>query len=159
LRKSPADRLAEAVGTGVYSGHFPIFPGTVGSAVGLVLYVALARFGVLSQDFSVGWVATLSVVFVAGVLAAHRCETIFGPDNKRIVIDEIWGMLIALFMLPVSWWWMLWAFLIFRFLDIVKPFPAGRAEGIGGGLAVMLDDGIAAAYTALILHLAKAFLG
>jgi len=47
------------------------------------------------------------------------------------------------------------AFLIFRFFDIVKPFPAGRAENIGGGLAIMLDDGIAGAYTAAVLHLVR----
>lgn len=158
MRKSLADRLAVAVGTGVYSGYFPFFPGTVGSGVGLVLYLLLARLGVLGPSFSLGWVLTLGIVFIAGTLSAHRCEQIFGPDNKRIVIDEIWGMLVALFILPVSWWWMLWAFLVFRFLDIVKPFPGRRAEGIGGGLAIMLDDGIAAAYTALILHILRVLL-
>jgi len=68
-------------------------------------------------------------------------------------------MLISLFMLPVSWWWMLWAFLIFRFFDIVKPFPARRFERIGGGLGIMLDDGIAGAYTVLILQILRAILG
>jgi phosphatidylglycerophosphatase A len=159
LRRNPADRLAVAVGTGVYSGYFPIFPGTVGSAVGLVLYALLARLGVLGQGLSSGWVVTLGIVFVAGTLAAHRCEKIFGPDNKRIVIDEVWGMLVALFMLPVSLWWMVWAFLVFRFMDIVKPFPGRRAEHIGGGLGVMLDDGIAGAYTAIVLHVLRAVLG
>ncbi|MFH1313353.1 MAG: phosphatidylglycerophosphatase A [Candidatus Eisenbacteria bacterium] len=159
MRRSPADSLAVAVGTGIYSGYFPIFPGTVGSAVGIVLYLVLVRLGILAQDFSAAWLVTVGVVFAGGVLSAHRCETLFGQDNKRIVIDEVWGMLIALFMLPVSWWWMLWAFLIFRFLDIVKPFPARRAERMGGGLAIMLDDGIAGAYTVLILQILKAILG
>jgi len=73
LRRSPADSLAVAVGTGVYSGYFPIFPGTVGSAVGIVLYLVLVRSGLLAQGFSAAWLVTVGVVFVAGVLSAHRC--------------------------------------------------------------------------------------
>jgi phosphatidylglycerophosphatase A len=159
LKKSLADRLAEAIGTGLYSGYFPLFPGTVGSAAGLVLYVLLIWTGVLSREFSIGWPLTLGIVFVAGVLAAHRCERLFGHDAKRIVIDEVWGQLIALFLLPVIWYWVLAGFVVFRFFDVVKPFPARRAERIGGGLAVMLDDGVAAVYTVVILHVVKTVLG
>lgn len=159
MRKSLGDRLAEAIGTGFWSGHFPIFPGTVGSIVGLVIYVVLLRLGVLSEAFSVGWLLTLGVGFTIGVPAADRCEKLFEHDSKRIVVDEIWGMLIALFMLPTRWPWVLGAFLIFRAFDVVKPFPARGAERIGGGLAVMLDDGVAGAYTALVLHGLKALLG
>ena len=159
MKRGPADNLAVAIGTGIYSGYFPLFPGTVGSVVGLILYLLLVRSGLLGQEFSVAWPVTVGVVFVAGVLSAHRCETIFGHDNKRIVIDEVWGMLIALFMLPVSWWWMLWAFLIFRLLDIIKPFPGRRVEHIGGGLAIMLDDGIAGLYTVIILQALRVVLG
>jgi phosphatidylglycerophosphatase A len=155
LSRSLADRLATAVGTAVYSGYFPIFPGTVGSAAGVVLYLILVRLGVLSAAYSTGWAVTIGVVFVAGLASAHRCEILFGPDNKRIVIDEVWGMLVALYALPVTWAWILAAFLLFRFFDIVKPFPARRAEGVGGGLGVMLDDGIAGAYTAIVLHVLK----
>ena len=159
MRKSLGDRLAEVIGTGFGSGYFPIFPGTAGSLPGLVIYVLLLRLGVVSEAFSVGWLLTLAVGFTVGVPAADRCEKLFEHDSKRIVIDEIWGMLIALFMLPPRWPWVVGAFLIFRAFDVIKPFPARRAERIGGGLAVMLDDGVAGAYTALVLHALKPFWG
>jgi phosphatidylglycerophosphatase A len=155
LRRSLADRLAIVIGTAVYSGYFPLFPGTVGAAAGVVLYLVLVRLDVLSTGNTAGWLASIGAVFVVGVASAHRCEILFGPDNKKIVIDEVWGMLVSLYALPVEWTWILAAFLVFRVFDIIKPFPGRRAEGIGGGLAIMLDDGIAGVYTAAVLHLVR----
>jgi phosphatidylglycerophosphatase A len=159
LRRSLADRFAILIGSGVYSGYFPIFPGTAGSAAGVVLYLILVSLGVLGFGHSSGWIISVAVLFVVGVASAHRCEILFGPDNKRIVVDEVWGMLISLYALPVTWTWILAGFVIFRLFDIVKPFPARRAEKMGGGLAIMLDDGIAGAYTALVLHLVRSLAG
>ena len=158
MTRTLTDRVAAATGTGAYSGYFPIFPGTAGSVAGIVLYLILVAAGVLSQGLSLGWVATLAGIFAVGVPAAHRCESMYGPDDKRIVIDEVWGMLIALFLLPVSWKWILAAFVLFRFFDVVKPFPGRHVERMGGGLAIMLDDGIAGVYTAAILHVARVLL-
>jgi phosphatidylglycerophosphatase A len=157
--RSPADKVAIAIGTGLYSGCFPIFPGTAGSVPGIVLYLILIHLGGIGSQNILGWIVTLAAVFAAGTWSAHRCEIIFGRDNGRIVIDEIWGMLISLFLLPVTWKWILAAFLLFRFFDIVKPFPARQAERIGGGVAVMLDDGFAGLYTNLALHAVRALIG
>jgi phosphatidylglycerophosphatase A len=159
LRRSLPDNLAIAFGTALWSGYFPLFPGTVGAAAGVVLYLILVKLGALSSGYATGWVISILVLFAVGVASAHRCEKIFGPDNKRIVVDEVWGMLISLYALPVAWGWILAAFLIFRFFDIVKPFPGRRAEKMGGGLAIMLDDGIAGAYTAGLLHLVRLVIG
>jgi phosphatidylglycerophosphatase A len=136
-----------------------LFPGTVGSVVGIGIYLVLVRLNVLSEACSTGWPVVLAVVFVAGVLSARRCELIFGADNRRIVIDEIWGMMIAVFLLPVSWSWLLAAFLIFRLFDIIKPFPARRVESVSGGFGVMLDDGFAGLYTNLILQAYRGLMG
>jgi phosphatidylglycerophosphatase A len=159
LRKSPADGLAELFGSGFYSGYFPLFPGTVGSLVGLGVYGLLMRFGVLSRSFTIGWPVTLALVFIIGVFSARRCEAMFGHDSKRIVIDEIWGMLIALVLLPIRWPWIAGSFVLFRIFDIIKPFPGRRAERIGGGLGVMLDDGVAAVYALGVMHLIRIILG
>ncbi len=159
MTRSLADRLAVLVGTGLYSGYFPVFPGTVGSAAGVVLYLILVKAGVLSEGSRLGWALTLIVVYAAGVAAAHRCEKLYGHDAKPIVIDEVWGMLISLVYLPVDWKWILAAFLLFRVFDIVKPFPARRAEKVGGGLAIMLDDGVAGLYALIILHVMRSLLG
>ncbi len=98
------------------------------------------------------WLAVLAAVFAAGVAASRRCEVVWGTDNKKIVIDEIWGMMISLFLLPVSVLYIALGFFIFRLLDIVKPFPARRLERVEGGWGVMLDDGMSGVYTCIILH-------
>jgi phosphatidylglycerophosphatase A len=154
-----ARRLAVLVGTGFYSGYFPIAPGTVGSVVWVVFYAALVRLGVAWSAWSTGWLCALAAVFVVGFLAAWHLEQRFGRDNKRIVIDEIWGMMISLALLPQSPGYLIGGFLLFRCFDIVKPFPARRAERIGGGLGVMLDDGIVGVYANLALRLARVLLG
>jgi phosphatidylglycerophosphatase A len=151
--------LAKFIGTGFYSGYFPLFPGTVGSMAGLVVYGLLVRGGILSRTSTTGWLVALVVIFVLGVVSARRCEELFGHDNKRIVVDEIWGMLIALFLLPVRWPWIAGSFVLFRFFDVIKPFPGRRAERVGGGFGVMLDDGVAGVYTLGVMHLVRIILG
>ncbi|HVP58214.1 MAG TPA: phosphatidylglycerophosphatase A [bacterium] len=154
--RTVARRLAEVFGTGFYSGYFPIAPGTVGSGVGVGIYLVLLKAGVLSPSSLAGWVSLAAIVLAAGWASAWHLERRFGHDDKHIVIDEIWGMLIAVALLPASARYVVGGFLLFRLFDIVKPFPARRVERIGSGLGVMLDDGIAGIYANLVLHLAKA---
>ena len=156
--KTVARKLAEIIGTGFYSGYFPIAPGTVGSAVGVAIYLVFARLGVLTASSPLRWVALAAVVFVAGWLSAWQLEQRWGRDHKRIVIDEIWGMLLALALLPARPGYIIAAFLLFRFFDIVKPFPARRAEKLGRGVGVMLDDGIVGLYANLLIHVARLML-
>ena len=74
-------------------------------------------------------------------------------DCRRIVIDEIAGFLVANFLSPAELLPIVLAFLLFRLFDIIKPFPAARAERISGGLGVILDDLIAGFYAFVILRL------
>jgi phosphatidylglycerophosphatase A len=157
--KTVARRLAQAFGTGFYSGYFPIAPGTVGSAVGVVIYAVLVRLGVLSPSSLTGWFAVTSVVLGLGWASAWHLERRYGPDDKRIVVDEVWGMLLAIAFLPASPRYVAGGFLLFRFFDIVKPFPARRAERVGKGLGVMLDDGVAGIYANLVLVVVRALAG
>ena len=158
--KKFAGRLAEAVGTGFYSGYFPIAPGTVGAAVGVAIYAVLVRLGVLSPSSLTGWLILVAVVLGMGWASAWHLEKRFGPDNRRIVIDEVWGMLLSVALLP-AWppGYVIGGFLLFRFFDIVKPFPARRAERVGRGLGVMLDDGIAGIYANVVLVLVRTLVG
>lgn len=150
----PINRIAQIVGTGFFVGYFPIFPATIGSLLGLGVYFLLvSQVGALSV-FGIPWIILLCCVFVLGVWAAHSCEKIYGVDDRHIVIDEIWGMLIGLQGLKPSPTLLL-AFMIFRAIDIVKPFPIRRVEKIAGGLGVVLDDGIAGVYTALVILLVR----
>lgn len=147
--------LALVFGTGFGAGFFPIAPGTVGSAVGIVIYIILVKLRVLSASNWPGWLAVLAVVFACGWLAAWNLERRYGSDNRRIVVDEIWGMLISLAFLPPRLGYAVAGFFLFRLFDIVKPFPGRRAEHAGPGIGVMLDDGVAGIYALVVLHVTR----
>lgn len=141
-------RLAVFVATAGYSGYFPFAPGTVGSAVGLVVYLLVWW----SRSIAVE-VGLIVVLFLAGVWAATTAERYFGGvDPGPVVIDEVVGMLITLAFIPVGVSGALAGFFIFRVFDVIKPYPAGRLEGLHGGLGVMADDVMAAIYANISLR-------
>ena len=88
-----------------------------------------------------------------GVWSAGKAEKAFGRvDPGEVVIDEIVGQIITFLATPkVSWIWLLAGFFLFRAFDIVKPFPARRAERLPGGWGIMLDDVIAGLYALIVL--------
>jgi phosphatidylglycerophosphatase A len=141
-------RLAVLVCSFGYIGFFPIAPGTVGSAAGLVVYVIGRRVGLAHFELPL-----IGALFAVGVLAGGAAERELGSiDPGPIVIDEVMGMLMTLFRIPVGWVGLILGFLLFRVFDIVKPFPARRFERLPGGLGVMADDAMAAVYANLLLH-------
>ena len=85
-----------------------------------------------------------------GAISANVVEKIWGRDPGKINIDEIAGMVIALAGLPKTIWLWLTAFIIFRLLDIFKPFPIRSTERLPGGIGIMADDIMAGIYTNLI---------
>jgi phosphatidylglycerophosphatase A len=100
-------------------------------------------------------VAAIVAVGVAGVWAAEGAERALGrKDPGIVVIDEVLGMLVTLALLPLSPAGIALGFLLFRALDVIKPFPAGRLEHLPGGLGIMADDAMAGVYGHLILRLA-----
>ena len=142
-------RLAVFVCTFGYVGYFPIAPGTVGSAAGLVFYLLV--WWAQSPIVEVGLIVAL---FAAGVWAGTITERYFGGiDPGPIVLDEVVGMLITLAFIPVGVAGALAGFVLFRIFDVVKPYPAGRLEQLHGGLGVMADDAMAAVYANLSLRL------
>ena len=141
-------RLAVFVATCGYVGYAPVAPGTFGSAAGLVVF-ALVR----STGSGFVEVAVIVALFIAGVWSGTEAEHHFGRvDPGPIVLDEVVGMLITLALLPVTVTGALVGFLLFRVLDVVKPWPSGRFERLPGGLGVMADDGMAALYGNLLLR-------
>jgi phosphatidylglycerophosphatase A len=93
------------------------------------------------------------VLFVLGSWSGTVAEHHFGrTDPSQVVIDEVVGILITLFLVPVGWLGALLAFLLFRLSDIVKPFPSNRLERLHGGFGVMADDAMAAIYANLALR-------
>jgi phosphatidylglycerophosphatase A len=142
-------RLAVFIATAGYCGYFPVAPGTVGSAAGLVVYALVWWSG--SRVLEVGLIAAL---FAIGVWAGTIAERYFGGvDPGPIVMDEVVGMLITLAFIPVGVTGALAGFFLFRVFDVIKPYPAGRFEALHGGLGVMADDAMAAIYANLSLRL------
>lgn len=141
-------RLGLFIATCGYIGYVPIAPGTFGSAAGLVAY-ALVR----SADSYIVEAVTIVALFVIGVWSATEAEHHFGGiDPAPVVMDEVVGMLITLAFLPVNWVGAFVGFLVFRLLDVYKPWPAARFEQLPGGLGIMADDGMAAVYGNLLMR-------
>jgi len=140
--------FARIVATGFFSGYAPKAPGTAGSLLGALLYWLIP--GANSPAFLLIIILTLLI----GAWAATRIEKLSGQkDNQIIVIDEIAGIFITLFMFEKSLGWTMLAFGLFRFFDIFKFTPARQLEKIPKGWGVMLDDVVAGLYAFLSLRL------
>jgi phosphatidylglycerophosphatase A len=131
-----------------YVGFFPVAPGTAGSAAGLIVYLMFRWLGIPHFELPL-----IVVLFALGVFYGAASEqALGGVDPGPVVIDEVMGMLMTLFLIPVNWMGMIAGFLLFRVFDILKPYPARKLERLPGGLGIMSDDLMAAVYANLTLH-------
>jgi len=139
---------ALAIATALGAGYAPKAPRTAGSAVGLLLWLALPP---------VLWIQLLAiaVVSLAGIWSGSVAERHFGKrDPGQVVVDEVAGMMVTCVLNPLPGpGTMLAAFGLFRAADIVKPFPANRLERLPGGAGIMADDLMAGVYANLALRL------
>ena len=139
--------LAIALATAFGAGYAPVAPGTFGSAAGLVLW------WLLPQSTAVQ-LAAIVIVFAVGSWSGSVAERHFQrTDPGHVVLDEVLGMQITLFLNPVGWVGALIGFLLFRVADIIKPYPANRLEALHGGFGIMADDAMAAVYSNIALRL------
>ena len=140
------NRLALAIATVGGAGFFPIAPGTVGSAIGVLIYFVTMHWP------PVGQIALVAGVSLLGVAASTRAEVVLGrEDPGPVVIDEVAGQLLTLLLTGAGWRGALAGFVLFRVLDVVKPWPARRFEALPGGVGIMADDLMAGVYGNLIL--------
>ena len=140
--------VARTISSFLYVGFAPIVPGTFGSLAGLVMFFAL-------QTLPQWYIYLGVVVFVTllGIWAAGKAERESGiVDPSFVVIDEVAGQLITLFLIPPTWYFVLGGFLLFRFLDIVKPAPARHAERLPHGWGIMADDVLVGIYGNILMH-------
>ena len=145
-------RLAVFLAKCGYVGYAPVAPGTFGSAAGLAIFALVRASGSMYVEL-----ATIVVLFAVGVWSGTEAEHHFGGvDPGPIVLDEVVGMLITLALLPFNAMGAFVGFIVFRALDVVKPWPSGRFERIPGGLGVMADDGMAAVYGNVVMRIALA---
>jgi phosphatidylglycerophosphatase A len=168
-RRTPGDYIALAIATcGV--GYLPIAPGTIGSLVGVGLYLAVWRalYQIFEANaarsrlsllyvFTPQLAAMLLLIFIVsmvGIWAATRAEKATQKkDPSIVVIDEVAGQMIALLSGPFwvqTWWSILSAFVLFRLFDIWKPYPIRRLEALESGLGIMADDLLAGVYALIV---------
>jgi phosphatidylglycerophosphatase A len=147
-------RLHHWIAFGLGSGLAPWAPGTFGTLAAVPLYWLLSPLAL------VPYLSGVAVLFVLGVWACGRtARDLGGQDPGAIVWDEVVGYLAAMTAAPAGWPWMLAGFLLFRLLDISKPWPIRWLDQhVKGGLGIMLDDLAAGALTAVILWIAAAVL-
>jgi phosphatidylglycerophosphatase A len=129
-------------------GYLPVAPGTWATAVGVVIayYLGnnLAVYSIL-----------LLVLLILGIMASGILEKQLGQkDPGIVVIDEVVGVMIALWGLPLIWPVMICGFFLFRAFDMFKIYPVNKLEAQPGGWGIMLDDCMAGVYTNIILRIA-----
>lgn len=141
------EKLIKFIVSFFYLGYFPIMSGTIGSLGGLAVY-----FFVKANNMA--YIFFMLLVFILGVLFSGKAEKIYNQkDSGKIVIDEVCGMLLSLFLVPYSIASVILGFFIFRVLDVLKPWPARSMEKLPGAYGVMLDDIAVAVYTNIILQI------
>lgn len=133
-------RLVLLAATGAYSGYFPIVSGTFGTIPAWLI----AWFVVGKNPLLLIGATVLSII--VSVWSAGKAEEYLGHDSKKIVIDEWAGMFVSLLYLPYRLDVYIAAFFLFRFYDVIKPFPAAYCETLPGGLGVTMDDIVAGLY-------------
>ena len=144
-RVAPLDRVALAIATVGGVGWAPVAPGTVASALTIVVLWLLA----LSRTQTI---VVFVVITLIGTWAAEHAERALGTkDPGAIVIDEVAGMTLSVLIVPLTIPVAVLAFLLFRLFDIVKPAPARQAQALPGGPGVMVDDLIAGLYALIIV--------
>lgn len=133
-----------------FIGYLPFAPGTFGTLTAVFFMVALKPSVLLHIALTVFFIIT-------GIVSSNKTEKLFGEkDSRHIIIDEFAGYTASLLFLPLSWGYVIAAFVLFRLFDILKPPPLRRLEDFfNGGFGIMADDIGAAVYTNLLLQLWK----
>ncbi len=144
LREHPAYLIACGFG----SGLAPRAPGTAGTLVGVLIYLALRPLP-LYPYLAITALSIIVGVWLCGV-TARRLET---HDHPAIVWDEIAGYLVTMCAAPAGWIWPVIGFVAFRVFDILKPWPISLLDRrVPGGLGIMLDDVLAGALAWLVVQ-------
>jgi len=142
------EKISEILATWFYLGKSPKAPGTVGTLGAIPLVFLLTSLDPLIHMLA----AVLLVLLAIFVASAHEAK-IGVHDSGEIVIDEVVGFVIAMIWLPSTWQAYVLAFLLFRALDILKPFPIGLLDKkVQGGMGVVVDDLAAGILTNIVLQ-------
>jgi phosphatidylglycerophosphatase A len=141
------------IGSGFYTGYFPVASGTIGSLAALIIYLIPG----FEQLFII--IPCTLIFIVYGIFLGNKFEINYGKDPAECTVDEIVGTWISVIALPKTLWIIVSAFFVWRILDIIKPPPARNLERLKGGLGIMIDDVVSGIYTLIIMHLVVYLIG
>lgn len=147
-KKVKLSHPAHFFGFGFGSGLIPLMPGTMGSIAAIPVIVAMSYL-------ALPYYLILTVFSaVIGILICQKVSHDLGVhDHGSIVWDEIAGMMIVFIAIPISWHSLLIGFLLFRFFDILKPWPISFLDKhVHGGFGIMIDDLVAGLFSLILLH-------
>ena len=136
--------------TALFAGYIPAAPGTFGT---LVAFAACCALLPLPSSTAIALVIALfAVILYPAIRFSTEAERHFGTkDPEQVVIDEVLGYLLTIMFHPVSLPLLAAAFVLFRFFDILKPFPVNRVQKLKGGVGVVVDDLVAGVFANLVL--------
>lgn len=155
-------------------GYIPGAPGTYASVIGVLIFLGIDRWlapwflavdcigflCILTGPRAFAFLSTALLIFaLGGIWASSRAIPLLGNDDpSEAVVDEVIGQLVTFCFLPfgVGWPFILAGFLLFRFFDIVKPYPINQLQNLPGGLGVCADDIVAGVYAGMCLSIAYA---
>jgi len=146
-------RLVIIIATWWGTGYSPVAPGTAGTIAAIPLFLLLSLLPLYV------YLPCVLGIGLAACWAAGRAEVIFQEqDNRRIVIDEVVGLLVTMAAVPLTWHYLLAGFLLFRIFDVLKPPPIRLIERtVKGGYGVVLDDVLAGIYAQISLRILAIF--
>lgn len=148
-----SDKFVKMTSTFFYVGNSPVAPGTLASFVGALICIIL-------WDSTWTYLMVTLGVTALGLVVSGPMEDLLGnKDPSCVVIDEVAGIMLALFMLPLQWPVLITAFFLFRALDMFKLYPVNEMEKFEGGLGIMMDDIVAGVYTNIVMHIAVRWAG
>jgi len=143
-----SEKLVKMLSTLFYVGNLPVAPGTAASAVGAVMAI------ICSPNMFLYIFVTLVVTILGFMVSGQMEEILDQKDPGCIVIDEVAGVMLAFFLLPMTPVVIITAFFLFRAFDMFKIYPVNKFEQLEGSTGVMMDDIIAGLYTNIVMQFA-----
>lgn len=140
------------IGSVFFTGYIKYASGTFGSLAAILIYLIPGFENPTIMMFAI------SVCTVIGFRLGSKFETAYGKDPSQFVLDEVVGTWISLIFVPKTILFVALSFIIWRILDIIKPFPAKTIEKLKGGKGIVLDDIISAFYTLVLVHIVVYFI-
>ncbi|MBT5412025.1 MAG: phosphatidylglycerophosphatase A [Cellvibrionales bacterium] len=144
LLRNPVHFLAFGFGSGLFAKA----PGTAGTLLGILAWMFLVNLSLVT------YIIVIVIAALAGIyFCGKTARDLNVHDHSGIVWDEIVGIWLAMILVPVTWGWVFVGFLLFRFFDILKPWPISWIDkNISGGIGIMADDLLAGGFTAIVLY-------